>query len=228
MKLDFGIEIPELPETEELSPVAYFPDVEKAIAGQRGWEVRRDEIVLWCVSFTKLLMYRDLDPENWPAVKRLKDRPLIRALLQDGFPPVEPLCKPNENIDSLFDPGQTMHIIDCDSSQALVVEEASRGRSLVIQGPPGTGKSQTISNLIAAAVTSGKTILFVAEKMAALEVVKRRLDNIGIGDMCLELHSKKQKLRGIKTWLLIATHTVCKGKACSACSVRRIDKHAIL
>ncbi len=190
MKSDFGIEIPELPETEELSPVAYFQDVEKAISGQRGWEVRRDEIVLWCFSFTKLLMYRDLDPENWPANKRLEDRPLIRALLQDGFPPVEPLCKPNDNIDSLFDPGQTMHVIDCDSSQALVVEEASRGRSLVILGPPGTGKSQTISNLIAAAVTSGKTILFVAEKMAALKVVKRRLDNIGIGDMCLELHSK--------------------------------------
>jgi very-short-patch-repair endonuclease len=190
MKVDFGIEIPELPETEELSPVAYFQDVEKAIAGQRGWEVRRDEIVLWCFSFTKLLMYRDLDPENWPADKRLEDRPLIRALLQDGFPPVEPLCKSNDNIDSLFDAAQTMHVIDCDSSQALVVEEASRGRNLVIQGPPGTGKSQTISNLIAAAVTSGKTILFVAEKMAALEVVKRRLDNIGIGDMCLELHSK--------------------------------------
>ena len=89
MKVDFGIEIPDLPEAEEFSPVAYFQDVEKAIAGQRGWEVRRDEIVLWCFSFTKLLMYRDLDPENWPADKRLEDRPLIRALLQDGFPPVE-------------------------------------------------------------------------------------------------------------------------------------------
>jgi very-short-patch-repair endonuclease len=195
MKVDFGIEIPELPDTEELSPVTYFQDVEKAIAGQRGWEVRRDDIVLWCFSFTKLLMYRDLDPENWPHDKLLQDRPLIRALLQDGFSPVEPLCKPGDNIDSLFDPARTMHVIDCDSSQALVVEEASRGRNLVIQGPPGTGKSQTITNLIAAAVSSGKTILFVAEKMAALEVVKRRLDNIGIGDMCLELHSKMSNKR---------------------------------
>lgn len=195
MKVDFGIAIPELPDTEELSPVTYFQDVEKAIAGQRGWEVRRDDIVLWCFSFTKLLMYRDLDPENWPKDKRLEDRPLIRALLQDGFSPVEPLCKPGDNIDSLFDPARTMHVIDCDSSQALVVEEASRGRNLVIQGPPGTGKSQTITNLIAAAVSSGKTILFVAEKMAALEVVKRRLDNIGIGDMCLELHSKMSNKR---------------------------------
>jgi hypothetical protein len=136
-------------------------------------------------------MYRDLDPENWPKDRRLEDRQLIRSLFQDGFPAAEPLVQANQAIDSLFDPAQTVHVVDCDSSQALVIEEAARGRSLVIQGPPGTGKSQTITNLIAAAVTSGRTILFVAEKMAALEVVKRRLENIGIGDMCLELHSKK-------------------------------------
>ena len=142
-------------------------------------------------------MYRDLDPESWPAENRLEDRPLVRALMQDGFPPVAPLCNEEDNIDSLFDPAQTSHVIDCDSSQSLVIEEACRGRSLVIQGPPGTGKSQTITNLIASAVKSGKTILFVAEKMAALEVVKRRLDNIGIGDMCLELHSKKANKRAV-------------------------------
>jgi hypothetical protein len=190
LKADFGIVLPDVPATEDLSPITYFQDVQKVVAGQRGWDVRTDDIVLWCFSFTKLLMYRDLDPHCWPADKRLEDRPLIRSLLQDGFPPVEPLSKGNENIDPLFDPAQTMHVIDCDSSQSLVIEEAARGRNLVIQGPPGTGKSQTITNLIAAAVASGKTILFVAEKMAALEVVKRRLDNIGLGDMCLELHSK--------------------------------------
>jgi len=190
LNADFGITLPDVPAADDLSPVTYFQDVQKVITGQRGWEVRPDDIVLWCFSFSRLLMYRDLDPHNWPKDKRLEDRPLIRALLQDGFPPVEPLCKSDDDIDLLFDPAQTMHVIDCDSSQSLVIEEAARGRNLVIQGPPGTGKSQTIANLIAAAVTSGKTILFVAEKMAALEVVKRRLDNIGIGDMCLELHSK--------------------------------------
>jgi hypothetical protein len=190
LKADFGITLPDVPATEDLSPITCFQDVQKAIAGQRGWEVRQDDMVLWCFSFTKLLMYRDLDPANWPQDKRLEDRPLIRALLKEGFPPAEPLCKPDDCIDPLFDVAQTMHVIDCDSSQSVVIEEAARGRNLVIQGPPGTGKSQTITNLIAAAVTSGKTILFVAEKMAALEVVKRRLDNIGIGDMCLELHSK--------------------------------------
>lgn len=65
----------------------------------------------------------------------------------------------------------------------------------MIQGPPGTGKSQTIANVIASAVADGKTVLFVAEKMAALEVVKRRLDNAGVGDACLELHSNKANKR---------------------------------
>ena len=87
------------------------------------------------------------------------------------------------------------HIVDCDSSQTLAVHDAQHGHSLVIQGPPGTGKSQTIANIIAAAIADGKTVLFVAEKMAALDVVKRRLDQAGVGDACLELHSNKANKR---------------------------------
>lgn len=196
-KIDFNIDLPDLPDVEDLVPEAYFRDVAEAISGQANWELLEDDMVLWFFSFTKLLMYRDLDPETWPSVQALEDRPLIRSLLDTGFPPVEPLCDDDAPIDSLFDPAQTAHVIDCDSSQSLVIEEACRGRNLVIQGPPGTGKSQTITNLIASAVAAGKTILFVAEKMAALEVVKRRLDNIGIGDMCLELHSNKSRKRAV-------------------------------
>ena len=82
-----------------------------------------------------------------------------------------------------------------DSSQTLAIHEVRRGKNLVIQGPPGTGKSQTIANIIASAIADGKTVLFVAEKMAALEVVKRRLDQTGVGDACLELHSNKANKR---------------------------------
>lgn len=88
-----------------------------------------------------------------------------------------------------------LHILDSDSSQTLAIHEIRNGKSLVIQGPPGTGKSQTIANIIASAVADGKKVLFVAEKMAALEVVKRRLDQAGVGDACLELHSNKTNKR---------------------------------
>ncbi len=86
--------------------------------------------------------------------------------------------------------------MDADSTQTLAILDVSQGRNLVIQGPPGTGKSQTITNLIAEAIGRGKSVLFVAEKMAALEVVKRRLDAVGLGDACLELHSHKAQQEG--------------------------------
>ena len=192
LKMDFGINLPAPPEElEDLVPSMYLKQVAAAVQDQQTWEVLPDDMVLWFFSFTKLLMYRDLDPTHWPEDNKLTDRPLIRALLGEGFAAAPPLVEDGQRFDHLLSPASTSHVIDCDSSQSLVVAEAAMGRNLVIQGPPGTGKSQTITNLIAAAVKSGKTILFVAEKMAALEVVKRRLEKIGIGDICLELHSDK-------------------------------------
>jgi hypothetical protein len=76
-----------------------------------------------------------------------------------------------------------------------VIEEVRAGRNLVVQGPPGTGKSQTIANIIAAAAHDGKRVLFVAEKMAALSVVHDRLRKVGLGDLCLEIHSRAANKR---------------------------------
>ena len=79
------------------------------------------------------------------------------------------------------------------SSQHQAIIDVMRGHNLVIKGPPGTGKSQTIANIIAASLAKKKTVLFVAEKAAALDVVKKRLDEAGLGDFCFELHSTKAK-----------------------------------
>lgn len=88
-------------------------------------------------------------------------------------------------------------IYDADSSQHSALIDAVNGENLVIEGPPGTGKSQTITNLIAAAMLNGKKVLFVAEKLAALEVVKDKLDKAGLGDFCLKLHSHKSHKRKV-------------------------------
>jgi hypothetical protein len=197
---DFGVVLPELPELDSADPLytdIYFKSVEEAIAGQPGWGVLPNEMVLWFYSFSKLLMYRDLEASHWPSDYPLAERPLVKSLLQEGFAPSPPLAGDESVIDSLFPPRTTLHVIDSDSSQSLVVEESLKGRSLVIQGPPGTGKSQTITNLIAAAVADNRKVLFVAEKMAALEVVQRRLDNIGLGGAVLELHSHKTNKRQV-------------------------------
>lgn len=194
---DFALKLPDLPDIDDLDPQGYFDQVQQVIKERPRWEVISNDIVLWLFSFSKFLMYRDLDPATWPASQKLDDHPLIRGILHEGFAADPPLCEDGEYIDHLIPASEMIHVLDADSSQAIVIEEAKRGRNLVIQGPPGTGKSQTIANLIAAAVHAGKTVLFVAEKMAALEVVKRRLANIGLADICLELHSRKASKREV-------------------------------
>lgn len=197
IKIDFGLELPEVGDLDEMTPSSYFERVGEVVSGMDRWVILPNDMQLGFFSFTKFLMYRDLDPENWPPQSSIRDHALVGSLLGNGFAGTAPIAGDTEKIDALIDPAKTFHVLNADSSQALAIEEVSRGRNLVIQGPPGTGKSQTIANLIAAAVKNGKTVLFVAEKMAALNVVKRRLDNLKLGDMCLELHSHKAQKRAV-------------------------------
>jgi very-short-patch-repair endonuclease len=202
-----ALKLPHFEAGDEFDPAAYMAAVSEVVSLKVGWAVMADDIVLGFFSFAKFLMYRDLDPEVWPPEGKLTELPLIRSLLVDGFPHREGMIPDDASIDSLISPAEMRHIVDSDSSQTLAVHDAQHGHSLVIQGPPGTGKSQTIANIIAAAIADGKTVLFVAEKMAALDVVKRRLDQAGVGDACLELHSNKANKRLLleelrRTWEL--------------------------
>jgi hypothetical protein len=210
MRREHGLVLPGLGEDdseEEVEPAAYFAEVTAAVAGKPRWGVLADDIVLGFFSFAKFLMYRDLDPANWPKDEAIDAHPLIAKLLGDGFEAAEQAIGEDENIDQYFDPALLTHVVDADSSQTIAIAQARHSSNLVIQGPPGTGKSQTIANVIAGAVADGKTVLFMAEKMAALDVVKRRLDNVGLGDTCLELHSNKTRKREVlqelkRTWEL--------------------------
>lgn len=186
-----SLKLPSLEIGDDFNPATYYHDVALAITSKQGWSINPDDIVLGFFSFAKFLMYRDLESGIWPVAGGLTELPLIRGLLTDGFPHSEALIPDDAVIDQYIAPADLLHIVDCDSSQSIAVHDVRQGRNLIIQGPPGTGKSQTIANVIAAAIADGKTILFVAEKMAALEVVKRRLDQAGVGDACLELHSNK-------------------------------------
>ena len=202
-----GIRLPAFDASEEFDLAKYVAAVGEAVAAKPGWSVNEDDIVLGFFSFAKFLMYRDLDPANWPKNATLSEHGIIKPLVADGFEAGEPLLSEDAHLDEHIAPPELLHIVDSDSSQSLAVHEVRKGQNLVIQGPPGTGKSQTIANIIAAAVADGKTVLFVAEKMAALEVVKRRLDNAGVGDACLELHSNKANKRAVleelrRTWEL--------------------------
>src|SRR5262249_33957333 len=168
-----------------------------------------DRVAVGFFSFGKFLMYKDLDPEAWPAGMKPGDHPVLGAILRDGFRDRGGAVPADVSIDAVRPPGKTMEVMDADGSQAEALAEVSSGRSLVIQGPPGTGKSQTISNMIAEAVSAGKRVLFVAEKLAALEVVKRRLESAGLGELCLELHSNKASKKEVAADL---SRTLALGK----------------
>ncbi|SEA41320.1 DUF3320 domain-containing protein [Paraburkholderia sartisoli] len=202
-----ALRMPAFEANDTFEPLSYMELVRKSVETKDTWEVLPDHMSVGFFSFAKFLMYRDLDQTVWPKGATIADRPLIRSLLADGFADGKDLAHEDANIDGLIPPSEMLHILDCDSSQALAIHEVRRGKNLVIQGPPGTGKSQTIANIIAAAVKDGKSVLFVAEKMAALDVVKRRLDDKGVGDACLELHSNKANKRAVldelrRTWEL--------------------------
>ena len=196
MKQAFGLVIEDFPDEDEVDLAAYASTVAETVKGKKRWEILPDAMVLGFFSFAKFLMYRDLDPETWPG-GAIEQHPMITAILRDGFPESEPLIGENEPIDTILPPAVQRHVVDADSSQAVAIAEVVGGRTLVIKGPPGTGKSQTITNIIAGAAAQGKKVLFVAEKMAALDVVHRRLKAAGLGPLTLELHSNKVNKRAV-------------------------------
>jgi very-short-patch-repair endonuclease len=197
LKGEFEISLPSPEETDELEVDRYFGSIERAIRGQERWRVARDEIVLGFFSFSKLLMYRDLEPETWCDDENPDANTLIAGFLRDGFEADNSSISEDEYLDGHIAPDALSQVTDVDSSQALAMIDVQQGKNLVIQGPPGTGKSQTITNLIADAVGRGKRVLFVAEKMTALEVVKRRLDKCHLGEACLELHSHSANKKAV-------------------------------
>ncbi len=142
-------------------------------------------------SFTKFLMWRDLEVRT----EDLKRNKLVSSLIDfpsKDFPAASGFPAP-ERLDDDYRLDETFTPVSADSSQLAAVYAAGEGKSFVLHGPPGTGKSQTITNIIAQALAQGKRVLFVAEKMAALSVVQRRLEGAGLGPFCLELHSSKSK-----------------------------------
>ena len=170
-------------------------------------------------SFAKLMMLRDLDPENWDEQSLLANK-LITGLLADGFELEPPLFRDDDNLDQKLPPERILHVVDADSSQSKVIEEVRSGRNLVVQGPPGTGKSQTITNILAAAAYDNKKVLFVAEKMAALDVVYSRMCKVGLKDLCLELHSRSANK---KVFLQGLAETISRSRGVDAPSLDSSD-----
>ena len=172
----------------------------QAVESRPGWSIR-ERIILNYFYSSKLAMYADLNSMS----KEDKHHPLIRSLAVPTGAAQEEQQETEAGafsyggdfaggkLDDLLPLRDQYAILDADYSQLLTIDSAMKGKHLVVHGPPGTGKSQTIANLIATYLAKGKRILFVSEKKAALDVVKRKLVDCGLGVFCLDLHSGARK-----------------------------------
>lgn len=208
LRQDFQLRMPEL--EKDLPADGTGLDVEKIlrlvrthVVDLKGWEVTVD-VVLSTFSFTKFLMWRDLVER----METLKKSPLVRHLIEtpnetydDGRTFPEPA-----RLDIDHHPRDMFAPLPADSSQLAAVLAAADGKDFVLFGPPGTGKSQTIANMISQCLALGKTVLFVSQKTAALEVVRKRLRDIKLGDYCLEVHSAKAQKTAVLDQLKTAWH----------------------
>lgn len=200
IKSNYNVEIPDINQGE--NPLNYFEKIQKCLdhfISNKGWYIST-EVALSILDFSKLVMYRDLDPKLWEPNHRLSEHPVIRSLIgfsdkssEDDVETRIDSDNQKESIKNLIDSAKNLKLVEsADISQIkAIVDVLNTQQSYIIKGPPGTGKSQTITNLIAMALYEGKKVLFVSEKRAALEVVKSKLDKIGLGEFCLELHSDK-------------------------------------
>ena len=195
LRKDFGIDIRGFDNAlpEDLSGVdvnGVWNKVRRAVKDAPGFEVVED-VVLGHFSFAKYLMWKDLVDRT----EALRSSTIVKHLIdtpRDPYPSKIAFVDAAE-IDRRYKPSDLLAPLPADSSQMAAIATADAGKDFVIIGPPGTGKSQTISNLIAHLLGKDKTVLFVSEKTAALEVVYRRLKDIGLGQFALELHSNKAR-----------------------------------
>ena len=192
LKQDYGINVTgldPLPQDEHgIDTRMVFTILRKAIMSQKNWDVL-ESAYLGIFSFSQFVMWNDLKNRADDLAKNKVVKSLMDGKLSWQADEMSIGEKVDE--DNVFLP------LPADASQLYAIEAATQGESFVLHGPPGTGKSQTITTLIANALAHEKTVLFVAEKMAALEVVQKRLEKIGLGAFCLELHSNKSKKRSV-------------------------------
>lgn len=204
LKRDFELRLPELegelPRDESGLDIPRIMEILRArVRDVPGFEIVED-FALSTFSFAKYLMWKDLVDRT----DSLRESRMVAHLIDNPTETFEgartPMPRPAD-IDRKHAPGDLLAPLPADSSQLAAVLAAAEGRDFVLIGPPGTGKSQTITNIIADQLGRGRTVLFVAEKSAALDVVHRRLERHGLGHAVLELHSNKADRKTVLTQL---------------------------
>jgi very-short-patch-repair endonuclease len=184
LRLEFGVD---LPKYEGGSIEEYLKQVADAAPPSMVWRVRR-QVVVGIFPSARMAMYLDLDTQR----REFEANDVIGGLFGgSGVGGATPFADEHNTDDPAIEAKAPYLVLDADSSQFSTIVDVADGKNLAVEGPPGTGKSQTIVNTIANALAQGKKVLFVAEKMAALEVVKARLESVGLGEFLLPLQAER-------------------------------------
>ncbi len=198
LRRDFLVDLP-MPAIDADGGVklkTYFSDVADAVSEREDWQVS-NFLNLALFNFSGLGLYEDLDPNV------VKQSVLVKQLLaaeisSEDLPAASDVVAEDQHVDHpAIAERVPVLITEADASQFAGIADVMSGRSMVIEGPPGTGKSQTITNIIANALCSGKRVLFVAEKKVALDVVYTRLADAGMKAYCLRIASDKTNKREV-------------------------------
>jgi hypothetical protein len=207
-RLGYNLELPEYQEDQNIPVGDYLREIETRVAG-RQWQVE-PRVILRLFSFQTIRMGKDMDQ-----ARAINLYPVTIRLLahEAGAVPGTPPPALPQDLDQQLHPEEFFQVLEADASQVEALVAARSGAALVLHGPPGTGKSQTIVNLIAQAIADRKTVLFVSQKKAALDVVYRRLTQLGLDKFCLQAHSDKANKRAILNELQLVYHNARKAIA---------------
>lgn len=182
-----------------------FSIIRKGLIKKPNWNVQ-EECLIGIFSFSKFVMWNDIHSYG----EQMRQNPIVDALVESDIIQADNTTDETK-LDETVKPSDMCTPLPFDSSQLSAIMATSKGESFILHGPPGTGKSQTITNMITNALYHGKRVLFVAEKMAALSVVQERLEKLGLGDFCLELHSNKATKRHLLQQLASVLEKLDKG-----------------
>lgn len=174
----------------------WLPIITQACADLDGFEID-DRLFLANLEFSKLPMVNDMEQH----LDLLVGNDVVAAIAgdQEARSSINLGIELDEDLPDHTPPEEDFLVCDADASQNLALNVAMEGQSIVIHGPPGTGKSQTIANLISSLSARGKSVLFVAEKRAAIGAVTRRLDEAGCGELVLDLHDGSSRRQVVKS-----------------------------
>lgn len=154
----------------------------------KEWKIDRTRGMLIHFDYGQYVIADDLDLSFWKDKMPFPNK-ISNDLFNDNVVSEENFAKDHVDPNNL--------IYNANKYQRKVIEAICDREDYVVEGATGTGKAQTIANIMATFAAKGKSILFITKKKAALYKINRLLENMGLSDLVLELHTHKTNKKDV-------------------------------